>query len=125
MTLTSSTIFLRNLHVHAYHGVMEQEQCVGADFTVNLRVHYNISKAMQTDDVAHTLNYAELAHIVLNQMAVPSHLLEHVAGRIGIAVFSHFPQATAIDLEIVKNNPPMGGDCDGAGVELHLTNELP
>lgn len=78
---------------------------------------------MHSDDVAHTLNYATLCDLVRREMAVPSRLLEHVAGRIGRAVFEQWPEATALDLRLTKENPPMGADCDGAGIELHLIND--
>ncbi len=123
MTLNESTIFIDNLRLHAFHGVMEQEQRVGADFALSICVHFSIKTAMDSDDVADTLSYAELCQVVSEQMAQPSQLLEHVAGRICRAVFDRFPQATAIDLRLTKLNPPMGADCDGAGVELHVTND--
>ena len=53
-------------------------------------------------------------------MAVPSKLLEHVAGRIVSAINEHFPAVTSIDLTLNKVNPPMGADSMGAGVELHV-----
>lgn len=123
MTLQSSTIFIDQLHLYAFHGVMEQERRVGAEYIVHARVHYNINEALNSDDVADTLNYAELCAIVKEQMAQPSKLLEHVAGRICKAIFDRFPQATAVDLKLTKLNPPMGADCNGAGVEVHFTND--
>ena len=123
MTLQSSTIFIDQLHLYAFHGVMEQERRVGAEYTILARVHYNIKEALNSDDVADTLNYAELCAIVKEQMAQPSKLLEHVAGRICKAIFDRFPQATAVDLKLTKLNPPMGADCSGAGVEVHFTND--
>lgn len=123
MTLQSSTIFIDQLHLYAFHGVMEQERRVGAEYTVFARVHYNIKETLNSDDVADTLNYAELCAIVKEQMAQPSKLLEHVAGRICKAIFDRFPQATAVDLKLTKLNPPMGADCSGAGVEVHFTND--
>ena len=56
-------------------------------------------------------------------MQQPAKLLEHVAYRIGEALEKTFPQIEAIDLCLTKLNPPMGADCSGAGVELHLINE--
>jgi len=122
MRITSSYICLRNVRFHAFHGVMPQERRVGADFIVNLRVGYPIEKAIQSDDVGDTLNYAELYAIVKAEMSVPSRLLEHVAGRVVSAIEKAFPQVTSIDLELTKQNPPMGADCDGASVEIHLIN---
>ena len=56
-------------------------------------------------------------------MAVPSQLLEHVAGRIAKAIEAAFPQITSIDLVLTKLNPPMGAHSDGASVEIHLIND--
>ena len=123
MRITASYILLRNVRFHAFHGVMPQERRVGAYFLVNLRVGYPLEKAMQSDEVADTLNYAALYAVVREEMMTPSNLLEHVAGRIADAVIKAFPQVTSIDLELTKENPPMGADCDGAGVEIHLIND--
>ena len=96
---------------------------MGGDFIVDLRVGYPIAKAMQTDEVADTLNYAALYDLVGREMALPSNLLEHVAGRIATAVKAVFPQTLSIDLVLTKQNPPMGADCDGAAVEVHFIND--
>ncbi len=123
MILSESKIFIDGLRLTARHGVLPQERLVGAQFIICLRVHYNVARAMHSDDVTHTLNYATLCDLVRREMAVPSRLLEHVAGRIGKAVFEQWPEATALDLRLTKENPPMGADCDGAGIELHLIND--
>lgn len=123
MKLAESTISLDDVRLYAYHGVLEQERRVGGEYSVSLRVHYNIYKAMATDNVADTLNYAELLAVVKREMAQPSNLLEHVAGRIGEAVFKAFPQAEAMELTVTKVNPPMGADCAGASVHVHLIND--
>ena len=123
MRITASYISLRHVRFHAFHGVKPQERRVGADFLVNLRVGYPLKKAMKNDQVEDTLNYAALYTFVKAEMAVPSKLLEHVAGRIVSAIEKAFPQVTSIDLELTKLNPPMGADCDGASVEIHLIND--
>lgn len=123
MRITSSYISLRNIRFHAFHGVMPQERRVGGDFLVNLRVGYPLEQAMQSDEVGDTLNYATLYEVVKTEMMQPSNLLEHVAGRIADAIVKHFPQVTSIDLALTKQNPPMGADCDGAGVEIHFIKD--
>ena len=102
---------------------MPQERKVGADFTVSLRVGADLSRAVESDAVEDTLNYATLFEVVKQEMAIPSQLLEHVAGRIGKAVFNRFPQVETVEVVLTKVNPPMGADCQGASVELHLINE--
>lgn len=123
MRLTAGYIHLRKVHFHAYHGVMPQEQLVGADYLLNLKVGYPLGRAIQSDEVDDTLNYASLYALVAREMQQPSKLLEHVAGRIAEIIGKTFPQVTSIDLELTKLNPPIGADCEGAGVELHLVNE--
>lgn len=123
MKLMSSKIFLRNVRFRAFHGVLPQEGIVGNDYLVNLVLDYDFSSAMKTDDLQGTLNYAEVYQKVREEMAVPSKLLEHVAGRIAHRLFSDFPEIQKLQLSITKVNPPMGGDSDGAGVEVVLTND--
>ena len=120
MKMVSSYIYLKDVRFHAFHGVMPQEKEVGADFLVSLRVGYDFSKAMQTDKVDDTLSYAEVYQLVKQEMEQPSSLLEHVAGRIADALMRHYPMVTSIDLSVTKQNPPMGADGEGAGVELHF-----
>lgn len=121
--LSQSRIFLKNVRFHAYHGVLEQEQAVGNDYVVNLNVNYDFTCAMRTDELSGTINYAELYELVKEEMMKPSKLLEHVVGRIGDRIFSEYPSVTEIQLAINKLNPPFGADCDGAGVEVILTND--
>ena len=123
MRITSSYISLRNVRFHAFRGVMPQERRVGGDFLVSLRVGYPLEQAMQDDEVGDTLNYATLYEVVKTEMMQPSNLLEHVAGRIAEAIAERFPQVTSIDLALTKQNPPMGADCDGAGVEIHFIKD--
>ena len=123
MKLISSKNNLRNVPFHAIHGVLPQEGIVGNDYLVNLVLDYDFSSAMKTDDLQGTLNYAEVYQKVREEMAVPSKLLEHVAGRIAHRLFSDFPEIQKLQLSITKVNPPMGADSDGAGVEVVLTND--
>lgn len=123
MKLMSSKIYLRNVRFHAFHGVLPQERIVGNDYLVNLVLDYDFSSALKTDDLQGTLNYAEVYQKVREEMAVPSKLLEHVAGRIAHRLFSDFPEIQKLQLSITKVNPPMGADSDGAGVEVVLTND--
>ena len=123
MKLMSSKIYLRNVRFYAFHGVLPQEGIVGNDYLVNLVLDYDFSSALKTDDLQGTLNYAEVYQKVREEMAMPSKLLEHVAGRIAHRLFSDFPEIQKLQLSITKVNPPMGADTDGAGVEVVLTND--
>ena len=123
MRIESSYIRLDSVRFRAVHGGLPQEGRVGGDYTVSLRVGYDFTHAMATDNVADTLDYASLYRLVVREMAVSSQLLEHVAGRIGEAILTTFPLVRSVDLWLTKCNPPIGADCEGAGVEIHLIND--
>lgn len=119
LQMMTSYIFLDQIHFFAHHGVGEQETLVGNEFTVSLRLKVNIEHAMQTDDVADTVSYADVYEAVKAEMIIPSKLLEHVCGRIVSRLFREFPQIENIELKLSKRNPPMGADIEAAGVEIH------
>ena len=123
MMNSQTYVRIEKLRIRALHGVLPQERTVGGDYEITLRIGYPWQQAMETDDVADTLDYAAVYRLVEREMVSPSQLLEHVAGRLTKALLSGFPQITSIDLWLTKLVPPMGADCAGAGVELHLIND--
>lgn len=119
----TSYILLENIRFFAYHGVAPQETTVGNEFVVSLRLKTDIARAMESDDVADTVNYAEIHQTVKEEMDIPSKLLEHVAGRIVRRLFNDFTTIERIDLKLSKRNPPMGADIETAGVEVHIERQ--
>lgn len=118
-----SYILLDNLRFFAYHGVGEQETLVGNEFSVSLKLKVDIRHAMQTDNVADTVSYADIYEAVKAEMDIPSKLLEHVAGRIVHRLFHDFPKIEEITLKLSKRNPPMGADIEAAGIEMRTQRE--
>ena len=123
MFLKESFIYINDLRFHAFHGVMPQERLTGNDYSVDLRVGYDVGEAMLSDDVGDTINYADMYDIVRQEMSVPSQLVERVAYRIADRISRRYSDVTQIDVKVTKLNPPFGADCHGAGVELHLIND--
>jgi len=123
MVISTSYILLRGVCFHAFIGVGEQERCVGNDFILDLRIGYSLANAMKSDDVMDTLNYAEVYDLIKNVMQHPMKLLEAAAGCIVDNLTATYKGIESIDLKLIKLNPPMGADCEGAGVELHLINK--
>lgn len=121
--LRDSYICLRGLRFHAFHGVEAQERLTGNDYEIDLRVQVDVARAMVSDRVEDTVSYAEIYASVAAEMRKPANLVEHVAYRIGRSVMERWPCVTSLDIRLVKLNPPMGADCMGAGVELHLIND--
>lgn len=113
-------IYISDLRLHAFHGVLPQERIVGNDYVINLSVEYPMEKAAETDDVADTMNYAEAVAVIEGEMAKHSNLLEHVAHRICCAILERFPLAASAEIDLRKVAPPMKACCSGAGVKLRI-----
>lgn len=118
MIIKESYIILDQLVLYAYHGVMPQENIVGNEYRINLRLKVDFSSAAKTDEVAQTVNYAEVYKSVKDEMDISSKLLEHVAYRICNRLFTDFCAIQEIEIKLVKRNPPMGADVDASAVEL-------
>lgn len=119
MKIKNCEIRLEALRFYAYHGVLQQERNVGGFYTLDLCLTLSdASSAIADDKLAGTVNYAEVYELVRSEMATPSALLEHVAGRILTAVFERFPLVASAVVSVRKDNPPMGADCAGCTVTL-------
>lgn len=123
MKINNSYILLKEIRCYAYHGVAPQENLIGNEYIIDLKLKVDISNAAQTDDVADTVNYAEVHHVIKTEMAVPSKLLEHAGGRIVEKLFQQFSTIEEIELRLSKRNPPMGADIESAGIELHCSRK--
>lgn len=116
-------IHLKGIKLYAYHGVLTQENRVGAEYTINLQLKTDFSTAAKTDRLEGTVNYAEVYEAVKQEMKVPSQLLEHVAYRIACRLLHDFPMIEEAGIELYKQNPPMGAECEEVGISLSLTAE--
>lgn len=117
----TTKIEIEGMNFFAYHGVMPQERKVGNRFIVNLVLTAPVEKAVASDELEDTINYAEVYEVVKQEMDLPSFLIEHAAGRILSALKGRFPQLTGINLKLSKLNPPFGGDVYSASVILTET----
>jgi dihydroneopterin aldolase len=113
-----SYINIDKAEFYSYHGVMPQERVVGNSFLVSLKVEVDVLAATESDRLEDTLSYAEMFDVVRSEMAVPSSLLEHVAGRIVKSLRQRFPAIRKIDITVTKKNPPIVGQMEGVGVRL-------
>ncbi|AZA77895.1 dihydroneopterin aldolase [Chryseobacterium sp. G0186] len=113
-----SKIYLEDLKIYAYHGVLPEENIIGTYYILNAELHTDLWKAAESDDLNDTISYADLNDIIHHEMKIKSQLLEHVAGRIISNIHVRFPQIDYIKLKITKTAPPMQGEMKGASIEL-------
>ncbi|WP_162032190.1 dihydroneopterin aldolase [Chryseobacterium potabilaquae] len=113
-----SKIYLEDVKIYAYHGVLEEENIIGTYYIINLELHTNLWQAAESDNLNDTISYADINNILHDEMDIRSKLLEHVAGRIITKIHTCFPQIDYLKIRITKTAPPMQGEMKGASIEL-------
>jgi dihydroneopterin aldolase len=113
-----STIKLKNIRTYSYHGCLIEEGKIGSDYSVDLEIKTDLRKSCLSDDLNDTVDYVLLNKIVVDEMAIRSHLLEHVGHRIITRIFSEIASVSRILLGVSKLNPPIGGDVEAVTIEL-------
>ena len=111
-------IKLTNIRTFSYHGCLVEESKIGSDYSVDLEIKADLRKSMETDELADTVDYVHLNRIVMEEMAIRSKLLEHVAKRIVKRVFDEIPSVSRIVVGVSKINPPIGGDVQAVTVQI-------
>lgn len=111
-------IKLKNIRTYSFHGCLVEESKIGSDYIVNLEVKTDLRKSSETDELSDTVDYVLLNKIVVEEMAIRSKLLEHVAHRIIVRIFSEIASIARIKVQVSKINPPIGGDVEAVGIEM-------
>ncbi len=112
------TIKLKNIRTFSYHGCLVEESKIGSEYSVDLEIKTDLRKSSVSDELADTVDYVLLNRIVVEEMAVRSNLLEHVAHRILKRIFDQIPQVSRIIVAVSKINPPIGGDVESVTIEM-------
>ena len=112
------TIKLQNIRTFSFHGCLEEEAKIGSDYRVDLEIKTDLRKSSLSDELKDTVDYVLLNEIVVEEMAIRSKLLEHVAERILTRIFKQIPAVSRILLAVSKLNPPIGGDVEAVTIEM-------
>ncbi|SIQ18457.1 dihydroneopterin aldolase [Chryseobacterium sp. RU37D] len=113
-----SKIYLEDVKIYAYHGVLPEENIIGTYYILNAEIHTDLWKAASSDNLNDTISYADINQIIYDEMKIKSKLLEHVAGRIIAKIHEKYSEISYIKLKITKTSPPMKGEMKGASIEL-------
>ena len=105
-------IQVNNIKLYANHGCLEEEEKIGSEYRVDVEVKANLRKSSKTDDLMDTVDYVHLNHIVKEEMAIRSKLLEEVAQRILNRFFKELKMIQKATVSVAKINPPIGGNVE-------------
>ena len=105
-------IKVNNIKLYAFHGCLDEEAKIGSEYRVDVTVKANLRKSAKTDELADTVDYVHLNHIVKEEMAIRSKLLEEVAQRILDRFFKELRMVKKATVSVSKINPPIGGNVE-------------
>jgi len=98
---------LRGLRCRGRHGAYPEEREVERDLLVDLAVLTDLAAAIGTDDLASTIDLAELGAVARETVAGTSRaLLESVASDVADAVLERFAAASEVRVRVAKPDPP-------------------
>ena len=101
-------IVLQGVSAKGYHGVLESEKREGQQFVVDVVMEVDLSQAGASDDLADTVNYAEVAGDIVALIEGESlDLIEALAERIARSVLTR-PLVEAVEVVVHKPQAPVG-----------------
>ena len=117
-------IILKGIQFHGYHGVAEAERQLGQKYEIDLELMTELSTAGKTDDLAHTINYAEVVQLVIEIGTQQSfQLFEALAETIAATILARF-QIEEVRVAVKKLSPPIEPTLTYAGVEIYRKRQL-
>lgn len=98
------TITLTGLEAIGHHGVFEHEKRDGQTFLVDVTLTADVARAADTDDLAHTVDYGQVAAVCERHITGPAYdLIERVADLIAADVLALSPRI--LDVRVVVHKP--------------------
>ncbi|GAA1174514.1 hypothetical protein GCM10009584_14710 [Ornithinimicrobium humiphilum] len=118
-------IRLTGVRAYGHHGVLEHERRVGQDFVVDVTMSVDLRAAGESDDLARTVNYAEVAADVVAVVTGPPHdLIETVAEEIAARTLAR-PLVEAVEVTVHKPQAPVGVPFGDVEVVVRRERDVP
>ena len=112
-------IEIKGIKSFGYHGVFESENIAGQDFYVDVVLELDLTRASVTDDVADTVNYAEVTDLVIEEIIGERvALIEKLASRIIDRIKSSYPQIMAVSITVHKPQAPVNAQVSDISVTI-------
>jgi dihydroneopterin aldolase len=109
---------LLDILIYGRHGVSDEEQAIGRPFEVDVELALHLAAAGATDDLAATVDYAQVGALVQQVSdAGPYRLIETFASHIAEQVLLRFP-VREVTVRVRKPRPSVGMLVGAAEVEI-------
>jgi dihydroneopterin aldolase len=117
-------MIVRGMRFFGYHGVIPEENRLGQQFMVDVELALDLEEAAAADDLAKTVNYADLhARVKRIVEGPPCKLIEALARRIATDLLATYTNINEVLVRVTKPHPPFDIHFDGVTVELRRKRE--
>lgn len=110
---------IRNLAIHAYVGLYEQEKRNGNDFLVNISYSAPYEAAAKSDTLEDAVNYGEICRLVEETFRTHCDLVEQIAHLTVTSIKENFPQIQDLSVTVTKLNPPVSQQVEGISITVN------
>jgi len=114
-------IFVKDLILYGYHGVLDKEKLEGQNFLFNIEISITGDFLVGGDKLKNTVNYSEVIEIVKKVSNENKFdLLETLALKIAENLLAAFELIRKVKIRIEKTNPPIKEQLSSVGVSINL-----
>ena len=112
-------LIARGLTFQACHGVGAQEKITPQTFRIDLELGLDLQTAGIVDDLASTVNYDQVYHLVENIVLLQSYnLIEALAEAIAAALLETFARLQTVQVTVYKPEAPVQGEFEYFAVQI-------
>lgn len=103
-------ITITGMEFYGYHGCLPSERTQGQTFFVDAELFLDLSRAGQSDDLAETVDYAQVFESIQKLAeGEPRQLIEALAESVARQLLADFPKIQKVVLTVHKPLAPISG----------------
>ncbi|HSH21620.1 MAG TPA: dihydroneopterin aldolase [Candidatus Caenarcaniphilales bacterium] len=115
-------IYLHGMIFEGRHGVTDEERELPQQMEVDVDLTVDLRAAGESDDVARTVDYADVFEVCRRVVEEQSfHLLERIGEALVGGILGGFPAVDRVAVDVKKSGPPLAGMLEHAGVHIERT----
>ena len=118
-------IILKGLEFFAHHGVRPEEKTLGQKFIIDVELFLDLQPAGLTDELTHTINYAQVFETVQAIVCSRSYnLIEALAEAVAKKLLEQYP-IDQVKVRVKKPQAPIPGQFAWLAVEITRSGDIP
>ena len=113
----SDSIKIKGITALGFHGVYTEERAKGQKFIVDVKLSLSLQGI--NDDLTKTVNYADIAHLVVRHITgEPVNLIETVAESIADEILKDYPLVEKVQVKVHKPEAPINVEFSDVVVKI-------